>query len=205
MRFSISNLSTGETQRSRCYVASALAGLLVLCVGCGTEAAPSTARPAPASAQPSASAAPVPPAATPSTAAPPASASALATSDNDGGTGRAEIVELKRIPGDMLMLRTAFVSTGREPMSMATTYTDPRTGDVYNVGGITLVDPVNKKKYFVVRDSGNNCVCSEGLKDVKPGERIMAWARFPGPPEDVQKLSVLIPHFPPMDEVAVAK
>lgn len=179
--------------------------LTLLCVGCGKEATPPTVGSTPA-AQPSASPATPPPAATaPPATAPPTPVSVLGSSDNGSGTGRAEVMELKRIPGDMLMLRMAIVNTGRETMGMSRDYVDPKTGDTYSVSGITLVDPVNKKKYFVVRDAENTCVCSEGLKDIKPGDRIAGWARFPAPPEDVRKISVLIPSFPPIDEVAIAK
>ena len=190
--------------------------LLVVLTGCGKETAPPTAAavppaqpsaaattPAPVAAASPAAASAAPPAA--AVAAPPASSSALATADSESGNGRVEVVELKRIAGDMLILRTAFVNTGHEPMSMARTYTDPHTGDVGNISGLTLVDGVNRKKYFVVRDSGNNCVCSESLNDVKPGERLVAWARFPAPPTDVQKISLVIPHFPPMDDIAIGK
>lgn len=178
--------------------------LTLFCIGCEKEATSPKAVAAP-SAQPAASQpAATPPPAT-AAAAPAAPANALATSDNDKGTGRAELTELKRISGGMLMLKLAIVNTGHDPMSMTFEYTDPGTSDANSVSGITLVDPVNKKKYFVVRDGANGCLCATGLKDVKPGERITAWARFPAPPDDVQKMSVMIPHFPPIDEVAIVK
>jgi hypothetical protein len=133
------------------------------------------------------------------------SAPALATADHESGSARAEVIEQKRIAGGMLMLRVAITNNGRETLNMSREYVDPRTGDVYSVSGLTLIDPTNKKKYFVVRDAANNCVCSEGLKDLKPGGRIIVWARFPSPPEGVQKISVMIPHFTPMDDVAIGK
>jgi hypothetical protein len=142
----------------------------------------------------------------PAAPAPPPPAAILGTAENESGTGRAEVMELKRISGDMAMLRIGIVNTGKEPMSMGSLYNAPGTGDAFTIGGVTLVDPVNKKKYFVVRDSANHCVCSNSLlEDLKPGARINVWARFPSPPEDVQKMSVLIPHFPPIDDVAVSK
>jgi hypothetical protein len=138
-------------------------------------------------------------------AGPPQTSAPLATSDHESGTGRAEVLEQKRTTGGMLMLQVAIANTGREPMSMARDYVDPKSSDFSSVSGIVLIDAVNKKKYFVVRDAANNCVCSEGLKDVKPGGRVVVWARFPSPPDGVQKLSVMIPHFTPMDDVAIGK
>jgi hypothetical protein len=180
--------------------------LFFFCVGCGKGPSASSAAATPAAqAPPSAVLAAAPVASSAAAPAPPPAAAALATADNDRETGRAEVMELKRISGDMLMLRIAIVNTGTETLSLATGYSAPRTGDVYSVSGVTLVDPVNKKKYFVVRDSANNCLCSENLKDLKPGGRIVAWTRFPAPPDDVQKISVLIPLFSPMDDVAIAR
>jgi len=70
---------------------------------------------------------------------------------------------------------------------------------------VTLVDEANKKKYFVVRDSDGKCVCSRGLKDIGAGETINVWARFPAPPDDVQKISIVIPHFSPLDDVPISR
>jgi hypothetical protein len=53
--------------------------------------------------------------------------------------------------------------------------------DYKSVGGIHLVDPVNKKKYFVVRDSEGKCLCSTEVEDVHAGGRANLWAKFPAP------------------------
>ena len=42
-------------------------------------------------------------------------------------------------------------------------------------------------------------------KDLKPGERVNLWSKFPAPPEDVQKISVVVPHFGPMDDVPISR
>jgi len=128
----------------------------------------------------------------------------LATSDHESGTARAEVLELKRIPGGMLMLRVAISNTGRTPMD-STQFDGPSSVDSSTFSGTNLIDPLNKKKYFVVRDGVNTCVCSQGLKSLLPGARMLVWARYPAPPEGVQKISVMIPHFLPMDEVAIGK
>jgi hypothetical protein len=115
---------------------------------------------------------------------------------------RAEVMELKRIPGDMLMLRLALVNKGSEPVTPQE-YT--ASGDYRAVSGVTLMDPINKKTYLVARDSEKNTICSKGLENIKPGERINVWARYPAPPPDVRKISLMIPHFPPIDDVPIGR
>jgi len=128
----------------------------------------------------------------------------LATSEHESGSGKAEVLELKRIPGGMLMLRLAIVNTGRAPMSVIQ-FDGPYGVDSSTFSGTNLIDSLNKKKYFVVRDGEMHCVCSQGLKDLQPGARMLVWARYPAPPEGVQKISVMIPHFLPLDDVAIGK
>ena len=71
--------------------------------------------------------------------------------------------------------------------------------------GVTLVDGANKKKYFVVRDTDTNCLCSRDIKDIAPKSRVNLWAKFPAPPDDVQKISIVIPHFGPIDDVSISR
>jgi hypothetical protein len=103
------------------------------------------------------------------------------------------------------MLQLAFVNTSPSSISPGVADFSDLSQTGGDVGGIYLVDPVNKKKYFVVRDSEKHCICSGYLPRMAPGERANSWARFPAPPADVQKISVMIPTFLPMDDVAISK
>jgi hypothetical protein len=78
-------------------------------------------------------------------------------------------------------------------------------GGYGDLGGIHLIDPVGKKKYFVARDSEGKCVCSRDQKDLPAGEKRNVWAKFPAPPADVKKISVVIPKFTPLDDVPIAE
>jgi hypothetical protein len=84
---------------------------------------------------------------------------------------------------------------------------DPQNSikDFGSIGGVTLVDGANKKKYFVVRDTENTCLCSRELKDIPAKSRANVWAKFPAPPDDVQKISIVIPHFGPIDDVPISR
>jgi len=101
-----------------------------------------------------------------------------------------------------------FVITNGSDKRIATGYDfadkDHEIIDFASIGGVQLIDPVGKKKYFVARDTEGKCVCSRGLKDIDSGASINVWAKLPAPPEDVQKISVIIPHFSPMDDVPIS-
>ncbi|MFY9531457.1 MAG: hypothetical protein WAR24_21340, partial [Candidatus Acidiferrales bacterium] len=70
-----------------------------------------------------------------------------------------------------------------------------------NIAGIHLIDAANKKKYFVVRDADGACVCSSNIANIAAGSQSVLWAKFPAPPDDVQKITVEVPHFPPFEDV----
>lgn len=169
---------------------------IVLYVGCGKKDGTSPAAVSSPAAQPT----PASPA-----VVPPASGSVLAKTDDETGKMRAEVTELKKSSGGILTLRVAFVNTSNSEISPGTSQFSDLSQSGGDVGGIHLIDPVNKKKYFALRDTEKKCVCSGWLPRLAPGERVMSWVRFPAPPEEVGTISVMIPSFPPRDEVAIAR
>jgi hypothetical protein len=74
-----------------------------------------------------------------------------------------------------------------------------------NIGGIHLIDEANKKKYFVLRDTNGTCVCSRDIVNIAAGSQSLLWAKFPAPPDEVQKITVEIPHFPPIEDVPITR
>lgn len=130
----------------------------------------------------------------------------IAEADGETPGTKVQVQELKR-SSNSLMLKFAIVNNSEKPVSFGYNFGDKSNEikDFSSVGGVTLVDSVGKKKYFVVRDTENTCVCSTDLKDIKPGSRANLWAKFPAPPDDVQKISVVIPHFGPLDDVPISK
>lgn len=97
------------------------------------------------------------------------------------------------------------INDSDQDMDFGYDFGEGSTSDISTVAGAHLIDAVGKKKYFVVRDSENACVCSRGLKSIKPKTRANLFAKFPAPPEDVQKITVVVPHFTPMDDVPISR
>ena len=143
-----------------------------------------------------------PPAA--STAAP---ADAIATADGETSGVTASVKELKRTSGGTISLKFTITNGSAKDFDFGYHLGDKDhdVTDFASIGGVQLIDPVGKKKYFVARDSENKCVCSSKLKDLKAGDSINLWAKFPAPPEDVAKISIIIPRFSPMDDVPISK
>jgi len=147
------------------------------------------------------------PASTVPPAAAPARATAIASADGETSGVRAEVTELKRTSGGTLSLKFAMINDSDKPVSFGYTFVDPalETTDYGGIGGLHLIDPVGKKKYFIARDSESKCVCSQNVRDIPKGDRVNLWAKFPAPPDDVQQISIVIPHFSPMDDVPLSR
>jgi hypothetical protein len=77
--------------------------------------------------------------------------------------------------------------------------------EAWSADGTYLIDIPGKKKYLVVRDSENHCVCSRGLSDLAPKSSSTLWAKFPAPPDNVQKIGIVVPHFIPLDDVPISR
>ncbi len=132
---------------------------------------------------------------------------AIATADGEKAGTRVDITELKRSSDNTLTLKFVMVNDSDNRLGFGYDFGDKENQikDFASIGGVNLVDGAGKKKYFVVRDTENNCVCSRDLKDMPPHGRTNLWAKFPAPPDDVQKISIVIPHFGPIDDAPISR
>jgi hypothetical protein len=193
------------------YLVLLLSVLLILSCAKKEPATSDTVAPAPATTSSTAttSSAP-PPASSAPAAAPPVAAttsSGIASADGEKPGTRVDVAELKRGSGGTVTLKMAFVNDSDKALGFGYDFGDPdhHIGDYGTIGAVQLVDPVGKKKYFVARDSDGKCVCSTKIPDLAPHERLSLWAKFPAPPDDVQKISIVIPHFQPLDDVTISR
>jgi hypothetical protein len=80
----------------------------------------------------------------------------------------------------------------------------------FDVSGVYVVEPQGKKKYLVLRDTNTRCICSTGVfrsgssSGLTRGTAATFFAKFPAPPAGVTTMSVVIPHFPVLDNVPLA-
>jgi len=131
----------------------------------------------------------------------------LASADGETPGFRVEVTELKRVSGGTVNLKLVMINDSEKEVHFNYSFGDPSHSivDFNSIGGVHLIDAAGKKKYFVVRDSEKKGVCSQGLKAVQPKSRMNLWAKFPAPPDNVEKITVVIPHFMPMDDVPISR
>ncbi|MGP4002721.1 hypothetical protein [Streptomyces sp. 8N706] len=66
-----------------------------------------------------------------------------------------------------------------------------------SIGGATLVDSTNKKRYYVLRDTEGRPLCTTFESDIESGKSVPIFAQFPAPPADTQQVDFQIPTFAP--------
>jgi hypothetical protein len=181
-----------------------LAVLVLVVSGCGKEKASEPV----ASVDTSAAMAAPPAAATsPTSDAPatpqPVTKNAIASADGEKSGVRLDVTELKRSSGGTVNLKFVIINDADERLNFGYDFVEKDRG-YGDIGGVHLIDPAGKKKYFVARDTENNCVCSRSLKDLEKKSSINLWAKFPAPPPEVKKISIVVPHFSPLDDVPIS-
>ncbi len=70
--------------------------------------------------------------------------------------------------------------------------------------GMRLVDEVNGREHFVLRNADGACLCSGPFEALEPGESSVVSAKFPAPPADVAQASLETPGFASFDGVPLA-
>ena len=114
---------------------------------------------------------------------------------------RIEIRDLKRDDGGTVTVRFQIINDSEKDVINACSYSQTIGETCGSVSGVHLIDAANKKKYLVVRDAQGNCVCATGLTNLGKGDRANAWAKFQAPPDGVQKVTVVVPGFEPVEAV----
>lgn len=140
-------------------------------------------------------------------AAPAGAAEPVATTEGEQPGVRLDVTELKRTSGGALMLKFRMINESDKAVSFSSNVFGEAgiASDYRAVGGVHLVDVANKKKYLVLRDSEKTCLCSRDVENIEPGGSTLLWARFPAPPESVETIAVVVPHFIPMDDVPISR
>lgn len=133
----------------------------------------------------------------------PAAAQAVLSAEGETPDVRIEVRELKRTDGDTVTLRLRLVNESGDEFGASCSMREPgKNDDCGTFSGAYLLDAANKKKYLVVRDSEGKCVCS-GVDNLADGKKMNIWATYPAPPAGVEKLTVIVPLFEPIDGVPI--
>ncbi|MFF1420113.1 hypothetical protein [Streptomyces sp. NPDC058280] len=64
-----------------------------------------------------------------------------------------------------------------------------------SLGGATLVDKAEKKRYYILRDTENRPLATTGIPTIKPNAKTPAFMQFPAPPDSTTEVDFQIPTF----------
>lgn len=123
----------------------------------------------------------------------------LATLKNDKGVDMV-VYTAKRDSGGFLTISGDFKNPGSEVFTTPVEWSGEEeavanTGP--SLGGMTLVDSVGKKRYYVLRDTDNRPLTTSGYpSSIGPGKSLNFFAQFPSPPNSTTKVDLQFPGFP---------
>ncbi len=113
------------------------------------------------------------------------------------------VQDLKRDEANSVTLRFQLVNASDKSVGISGKF-HQGASDGDQISGVHLIDNVNKKKYLVVRDTNKKCACSS-IHNIEKGGRANLWAKFAAPPENVEKMTVVVPDFQPIDSVPITR
>ncbi|MFE3900022.1 hypothetical protein ACFXPY_06520 [Streptomyces sp. NPDC059153] len=64
-----------------------------------------------------------------------------------------------------------------------------------SVAGAALIDKAGKKRYYVLRDTDNRCLCTTGILPLQPGGSTPVFMQFPAPPSTTTEVDFMLPTF----------
>jgi hypothetical protein len=64
-----------------------------------------------------------------------------------------------------------------------------------SLGGATLVDSKDKKRYYVLRDTDGRPLTTTGFTSLKAGESLAVFIQFPAPPSGSSEVTLQLPTF----------
>ncbi|WP_031506434.1 hypothetical protein [Streptomyces megasporus] len=67
------------------------------------------------------------------------------------------------------------------------------SGKGASVAGMTLVDKKGKKRYYILRDTDNNCLCTMFPGGLGAGKTADFFAQFPAPPASTTEVDLQVP------------
>lgn len=133
----------------------------------------------------------------------------LAADEHQVGGVRVELLEVKRTAVDAVNVKWRYVNTTKDEKTVSVL---PARDNHYRIAENTyLVDNVNKKKHLVIHDAEDRPVAASHEVNhpqhvvVGGGQTLSTWAKFPAPPADVTKVSVVIPGVPPFEDVPISQ
>lgn len=128
--------------------------------------------------------------------------SATQKADTEWDGISAELTSVSKGDGDTITIKFKYTNNSSKPVNVS------RVSQIQHdniAEKVYYIDPKNKKKYLVIKDTAGAPVASNmKYLELQPGESKAAWLKLPAPPADVTSISVYIPGAPPFEGVTIS-
>lgn len=133
-----------------------------------------------------------------------AAAEVLATAEySDDPELKAELLEVKRVSGGALLIRWRIVN-GAGGAGGLNAEEGKQINYSFGWEELFFIDPAENKKYSFLVDTEGSRILDVFYGNLEAGEQRANWAKFPAPPASSSKISIIIPGFPPFEDVPVS-
>jgi outer membrane protein OmpA-like peptidoglycan-associated protein len=131
-------------------------------------------------------------------------AETITTTTDLGSDLRIEILALENLANSILRLRIRITNNSPNSFSLSNGLAEER--DANTASNITLIDAINQKRYLSYDLSNGNCFCSTPLSGpIQSGESEEMWVAYPGPADDIESMSIIMPIAPPVLDVPISE
>ncbi|MEU9110257.1 hypothetical protein AB0D04_00330 [Streptomyces sp. NPDC048483] len=104
-----------------------------------------------------------------------------------------------RDAGGFVTVQGVLKNTGAEPFSESSAWRGDETEMQQHgnhLGGATLIDAKERKRYYVLRDTEGRPLATTGIRIIKAGETLPVFMQFPSPPASTTDVEFQLPTFP---------
>ena len=116
---------------------------------------------------------------------------------------KVEVLDLKRDGAGGVTLTLTITNQTDKAVSLACQMRADGGDKCNELTGVYLIDAVNKKRYLVMRDTQNKCICTDSVENLPAKSSVSMWAKFAAPPPTIMTVTAVVPLFLPLDGVAI--
>ncbi|MFI9721729.1 hypothetical protein ACIHFE_19060 [Streptomyces sp. NPDC052396] len=111
-----------------------------------------------------------------------------------------DVTSATRDAGGFVTVNGTLRNAGTEDFTSTQEWTGPELAVIRgaggsSLGGATLVDEKDKKRYYTLRDTENRPLASTGLAIIKAKSEQKVYMQFPAPPKSTTQVDLQIPTF----------
>jgi outer membrane protein OmpA-like peptidoglycan-associated protein len=120
------------------------------------------------------------------------------------GPVRVDLLTVDRSAASTVTVRWRLTNGGQRPLDPAGSMESWAFHPVSTVDGVSLVDVAGHKRYFPLRNTTNECLCSTAAHaKIDPGRAREFFAVFASPPAQVRRVTVAVPLTPAFLDVPI--